>query len=149
MSEDRAARLEERPSPSFMKDVVWPNPGVGSAAVAATILFIVTPSLALFSSDLFLLLFIPAVLLSAVRMRNVDVSRRSAMGPLARTGFLMVFNGAVLILAMFILGFISDFFISGEREIKSEMVGLSFTTVHVMLGIGLLLVDNYRHASRE
>jgi hypothetical protein len=122
---------------------------VGLAAVIAAALFIVTPSLALFSSDLFLLLFIPAVLLSAVRIRNVDPSKRSAMGPLARTGFLMVFNGAILILGLFVLGFISDFLIEGERELKSEVVGFSFTTVHVMLGIGLLLVDNYRHASRE
>ncbi len=146
---DQALPSEGQTNPSFLKDIVWPNTGVGLAAVAGAILFVVTPSLALFSSDLFLLLFIPAVLLSAVRMRRSGARGRGAMGAIARTGFLMVFNGAVLIVAMFVLGFLTDFVIGGEQEAKSEMVGFSFTTVHVMLGIGLLLVDNYRHMTRD
>jgi hypothetical protein len=148
MVEEKAS-AERKTNPSFLKDVVWPNPGLGTAAIAGAILFVVTPSLALFGSDLFLLLFIPAVLLSGVRMRQSNVGGPKLMGAIARTGFLMVFNGAVLIVAMFVLGFLADFVIGGEREVKSQMVGFSFTIVHIMLGVGLLLVDNYRHMTGD
>ena len=118
----------------------------GLIAVISAVLVIVGAPLAYFVSNVFLLLLAAALLLSLLAMPRAGGDRT---GRLAAGGYAMAFNGALLIVALFIVGFIGDFISSPRQGLRSEAVGLGFTTVHILLGIGLLLVDNYRHAKRQ
>lgn len=138
-------RTEQRSFRETFRQSFRTNEPRGQAAIAAAILFLVTPTLAVFISPWVLVLVIPAALLSAVGLRSAAGGSGSA-GRLGATGLVVTFNGIALILGLFIAGFIYDFFVSGENPHETQAVAFGFTTVHVMLGVGLLLYDNYRHA---
>jgi hypothetical protein len=132
-----------RAAPLSLRGAFRIDTPAGRMALAGAALFVITPSLAFFGSNAWLVLFVPGVALSAMGLRGMGTTRASSR--LAQTGFVIAFNGVLLIVALFVLGFIEDFLLSSERGLRSEVVGLSFTIVHVMLGVGLLLVDHYRH----
>jgi hypothetical protein len=120
----------------------------GRAGALSALLFVITPSLAFFVSVGYLLLLVPAAALSFVGLRDVH-DLGEAQSPIARSGFVMVVNGTLLVAALFAAGFIEDFVLTEEPELNSRTMALGLTTVHVLLGLGLLLVDQYRHARRE
>ena len=50
---------------------------------------------------------------------------------------------------LFFVGILDDFVLSSrDNKLEPSSVGLAFTTVHILLAVGLLLVDNLRHARR-
>ncbi len=120
----------------------------GRSAILGGILFLVTPTLAVFLSPWLLVLVIPAALLSTVGLA-AGARGSSSVGRLGATGLVMTFNGVALMVGLFLAGFIYDFFLAGENPHETEAVAFGYTTVHIMLGIGLLLYDNYRHARTE
>jgi hypothetical protein len=101
---------------------------------------------AVFLSPWLLVLLIPAALLSAVGLRGSAAAGAGSAGHLGATGLVLTFNGIALMVGLFLAGFVYDFFVSGDNPHETQAVAFGFTTVHVMLGIGLLLYDNYRHA---
>jgi hypothetical protein len=129
-----------------LKDVFRLDTRQGLLAIASAALVIVGAPLAYFTSNVFLLLLAGALVLSLLAMPRAGGDRP---GRLASAGYAMAFNGGLLIVALFLVGFIGDFISSPRQGLRSEAVGLGFTTVHILLGIGLLLVDNYRHVSRQ
>jgi hypothetical protein len=137
---------EHRVRAAFRKNFSTDNPR-GQAAIASAVLFLVAPSLALFVSTWFLLLVIPAAILSVVGLGSLSGSQSASR--LAATGTVMAFNGATLMIALFLAGFISDFVVGGRSPHQTEAVAFGYTTVHIMLGAGLLLVDNYRHSRTD
>src|SRR5687767_9996351 len=116
----------------------------GQAAVASALLFLVAPSLAVFVSTWYLLLLVPAALLSAVGFGGGSSTSRWRS-----TGVVMTFNGVTLMVALFVVGFITDFILNGRGPHETEAVAFGFTTVHIMLGVGLMLVDHYRHVRQD
>jgi hypothetical protein len=144
-------REEPMPRGSVLREVYRLDSTRGKAALLSAILFLVTPSLAFYGSNFFLLLFVPALLLSLVGLSgNVGGSGGGRTRRLAATGYLMVLNGTLVIVALFLFGFINDFLLNNEDEAtRTQTIGIGFTTVHIMLGLGLLLVDHYRHAREQ
>jgi len=136
-------------SPSLLRETFDLGTARGRAAVAAAGIFVVTPFLAFAVSRLFLLFFIPALALLLVGIRGVRAEDRSWAARMGRTGLVLAVNGALLMLALFTLGFVRDFVSSDRQELRAEVVGVAFTIVHVLLGVGLLLVDNYRHTRAD
>ncbi|MGH2812642.1 MAG: hypothetical protein ACRDI1_08030 [Actinomycetota bacterium] len=114
----------------------WRHPG----ALLAAALFVAGTILAFLTSAAFLLLFIPAMGLSFLSLRGYQAHRPGSARRLVQTGAALVFNGMVLILALFIVGFVHDF-LGARTTTVEESVVLAFTTVHIMLGVGLLLLD--------
>ncbi len=122
----------------------------GQAAVISAGLFIATPILAVFASKLFLLLLVPAVLLSVVGLPRLESLGRARSAPrIGATGLVMTFNGIALMVSLFVVGFTLDFLVSGRAEHTSIAVAYGYTTVHIMLGVGLMLYDNYRHTQSD
>jgi hypothetical protein len=121
----------------------------GKLAIATAVLVLITPSLATFVSPVFLVLLVVALALSLTAVFGVggDVGQPSTR--LARAGYAMALNGVLLIIALFIAGFLGDFVIEAREGTHAASVGFGFTTVHILLGLGLLIVDDYRHASRS
>ena len=142
------ADLEQGTIRRSIRGTFRPDTTRGRAAVASGLLFLAGPILGVFVSRWFFLLLIPAVLLSVVGLAS-DRARSGTAGRLGATGLVMTFNGVALMIALFVVGFISDFLVSGQDEHETSSVALGYTTVHVMLGIGLMLYDNYRHARSD
>lgn len=117
----------------------------GQAAVASGVLFLIAPALALFVSTWLLLLVIPAAALSIVGLGG---GSRSASA-LRSVGVVMAFNGAALMLGLFLAGFIADFVVNERGSHETEAVAFGYTTVHIMLGVGLMMVDHYRHMKQD
>ena len=116
----------------------------GKTAALGALLFVITPSLAFFLSVWSLLLLIPAAALSFVGLRDAH-GTEGAQSPLGRSGFVLVVNGTLLVIALFAAGLIEDFILREEPALNYQAMALGLTTVHVLLGVGLLLVDQYRH----
>jgi hypothetical protein len=131
----------------LLRSTFDPSTSKGRFGVASAILFVITPQLSAFVSNLFLLLLVPAILMSAIGLRNLHGDRWSR--GISRTGLLMTFNGALLIVSLFVLGFVSDFLLVDEESLRLHFVGVGFTTVHLMLGLGLLLMDDSRHEAGD
>jgi hypothetical protein len=119
----------------------------GRLAIATALLVLVSPSLATFISPWFLVLLAVALAFSFFGLVGSGTTGRSTR--LARAGYAMAVNGVLLIIALFVDGFLGDFVISSQRGLMSTSVGAGFTTVHILLGVGLLVVDDHRHARRS
>jgi hypothetical protein len=120
----------------------------GKLAVAAAALILVGPSLATFVSPVFLVLLVIALALSLLGAARSGAPSSGASTPLARAGYAMAVNGVLLIVALFVDGFLGDFVVRPREGALTASVGVGFTTVHILLGIGLLIVDDQRHARR-
>jgi hypothetical protein len=121
----------------------WKRPG----ALLAAILFVTGTILAFLTSEIYLILFVPAMALSLISLGGYHTSGPGSTRRLFQTGAALVFNGVVLMLALFIVGFVHDF-LGARTTTVEESVVLAFTTVHIMLGAGLLLLDLRRGVSR-
>ena|SRR5687767_10201074 len=121
----------------------------GRLAVVSAVLILITPTLATYVSTAFLVLLVVAVVLSLASVSQSGGKPGTASTPLARAGYAMAVNGVLLIVALFIDGFLSDFIVDAPSETVTTRVGIGFTTVHILLGIGLLIVDDQRHARRS
>lgn len=123
-----------------------PDPGTGNdrwrhiwlapRSLSIAGLFVLITMLTFLVGRSFAALLLLPVLLSLVGIRP----RNNEAGRIAATGEVMVFNGVVLIMALLLVGFIRDFLL-GHPTVVDDAVGFAFTTVHVMLGVGLFLVD--------
>jgi type III secretory pathway component EscR len=131
-------------STSF-RDTFRLDTGRGQAATLSLVLFLAAPILGVFVSRWFFLLLVPAVLLSIVGLLGGG-SSRNARG-LGGIGLVMAFNGVALMISLFVVGFIADFLRTGQNDHETSSVAVGYTTVHAMLGVGLMLYDNYRHRS--
>ena len=131
---------------SNLREAFDPDTTRGKLAIVTALLVLIGPSLATFVSSVFLLLLGAALALSLL-----SVARAQGEGStvLARTGYAMAANGVLLIVGLFIVGILGDFFLSPREGLVTASVGAGFTTVHILLGIGLLVVDNYRHVRRS
>jgi hypothetical protein len=121
----------------------------GQAAAVGALIFLLTPILSVFVSTWFLWLVVPGVLLSVAGLRAWHTTQTGTGGRLGATGMIMTANGIALMVALFVVGFISDFLVSGDNPHETDSVVFGYTTVHIMLGVGLMLVDNYRHLREE
>ena len=138
------------PRRSVVREVYRLDSTRGKAAVLSALLFLATPSLAFYVSNIFLLLFVPALLLSLAGLSgNLGGGGGGRSRRIAATGYLMVLNGTLVIVALFLFGFINDFVLSEDEATRTQTIGIGLTTVHIMLGVGLLLVDHYRHAREQ
>lgn len=147
--EDAAdSRTEERTFRASLRENFQLDDRKGRAAILSAILFLVTPTLAVFLTAWLLVLVIPAALLSVIGLAGWAQGSGSA-GRLGATGLVMTFNGIALMVGLFLAGFIYDFFVTGKNPHETEAVAFGYTTVHIMLGVGLLLYDNYRHTYGE
>lgn len=115
----------------------------GQAAIASLVLFLLAPILGVFVSRWFFLLLLPAAGLSVMGLaggeRGAKANRSGAIG------LIMTFNGIALMLSLFIVGFIADFLRTSRNEHETSSVAVGYTALHIMLGVGLMLYDNYRH----
>lgn len=109
-------------------------------AILGGLLFVVATSLVFLVSRLYFFLYLPALLMSMRGIRELHGHRAGSSRRLASTGGVMVFNGIVLILSLFIVGFIRDF-LQAHPATLDESVAVALTTVHLMLGAGLFLLD--------
>ncbi|MGQ0679763.1 MAG: hypothetical protein ACT4OM_08950 [Actinomycetota bacterium] len=81
------------------------------------------------------LLVVPVALSLAGARRAGDGADR-----LRTTGEVMVFNGVVLMVSLLLVGFIRDFLLASPAVLDNT-VAFAYTTVHVMLGLGLFFFD--------
>lgn len=122
------------------------SPYRGWASLGAAALFVLGTVFGFLGSALWFLLFLPAFLLSMVGMAGYRAQTSAGMSRMANTGRVMVFNGLVMLGAIFLVGILGDFFRSRSQFLDPSVV-LTFTVVHIMLGLGLLLTDLPRHSS--
>jgi hypothetical protein len=121
------------------------SPYRGWASLGAASLFVLGTVFGFLGSALWFLLFLPAFLLSMVGMAGYHAHTSAGMRRMANTGRVMVFNGLVMLGAVFLVGIVGDFFRSRSQFLDPSVV-LTFTIVHIMLGLGLLLRDLPRHS---
>lgn len=139
MTVDEGTRSTEPTPPGTFWDTYRPSSGRGLVAIASVILLLLTPSLAYFVSNVFLLLFPLAWALSiAAHSGERGLTRNQR---LLRTGQTLAFNGLVLIVAMFVVGFVGDFILDPKAETLTTAIGAGFTTIHVLFGTGLVIRD--------
>ena len=132
-----------------LRDAFRPDTWRGRLALVIAGLVLIAPSLSTFVSSGFLVLLAVALVLSLVGLTRDagEAGRRSTR--LARAGYAMAANGVLLIIGLFLVGFLGDFVLSAREGLVTASVGAGFTTVHILLGIGLLVVDDQRHTQRE
>jgi hypothetical protein len=134
--------------PSALREAFRTDTARGKLAVVTAALVIVTPILATFVSRVFLVLLVVALVLSLVSVARAGSGSAGPSRPLARAGYAMAVNGVLLIIALFLTGIIGDFFVAPREGVVTSAIGAGFTTVHILLAIGLILVDDHRHARR-
>lgn len=120
----------------------------GKLAVLTAALVLITPILATFVSRAFLVLLALALVLSLVSVSRAGSVSSGPSRPLARAGYAMAVNAVLLIIALFVTGIIGDFFVEHREGTVPTAIGVGFTTVHILLAIGLILIDDHRHAKR-
>lgn len=133
MSKDEALELdqEDEYEPDQLRDLVMTPTSLTIAG-----LFVVLTALTFLASPVFAFLLVIPVVLSMNGLRGSSGSS----GRLRTTGEIMIFNGVVLMLSLLIVGFIRDFLLA-EPAGSDQAVAFAYTTVHVMLGLGLFLFD--------
>lgn len=114
----------------------WRHVYLDRRSLLIAALFVGVTALTFLVSRGFAVLFLIPVALS---LASVGGSR-GRVDRLKATGEVMVFNGIVLMVALLIVGFIRDFLLVSP-EVLDTAVGFAYTTVHVMLGLGLFFHD--------
>lgn len=126
-----------------------PDAPGGALAIAVALIMLITPTLAYVFSQAFLVLLPIALILSLLAIpRLAQASHAEQVSRAGQAGYAMAFNGVLLIIGMFFVGILDDFVLDDEAHLEAHSVGLAFTVVHILLAIGLLLVDNFRHERR-
>jgi hypothetical protein len=138
--------MSERVEASIRDTFNW-GTSRGKLAILTAVLVLITPTIATYVSPWFLVLLVVALVLSLAGLARASGGGPTST-PLARVGYAMAVNGVLLIVALFIDGILGDFIIDRREGGISASVGVGFTTVHILLGIGLLIVDDHRHAQR-
>lgn len=147
MTETKSARRGSE-GLSF-RSIFRPDSPGGTLALVVGAIVLITPTLAYVFSQAFLVLLPVALVVSLLAIPRLAQSQQDEQVTRAgQAGYAMAFNGVLLVIGMFFVGILDDFFLDDDVDLAAHSVGLAFTVVHILLAVGLLLVDNFRHARR-
>jgi hypothetical protein len=127
-----------------------PDSPEGALGLIAGVIVLITPTLAYVFSQAFLVLLAVGLVLNLLAISRMARARPDEQITRAgQAGYAMAVNGVLLIIGLFFVGILDDFALSSrDNKLDPSSIGFAFTTVHILLAVGLLLVDNLRHARR-